>query len=135
MGNGDESQLTKADFTQKLSKKAYKQIKKRQMERLYELESECFDRGIPVMIVFEGWDAAGKGTAIRLLTERLDPRVQGAGNAGAPHPREAEALALAFLDGHPAPWPNGDFRPQLVWPGACGASRGPDAHPRLDPGL
>ncbi len=74
MGNGDESQLTKADFTQKLSKKAYKQIKKRQMERLYELESECFDRGIPVMIVFEGWDAAGKGTAIRLLTERLDPR-------------------------------------------------------------
>ncbi len=72
MGNGDESQLTKADFTQKLSKKAYKQIKKKQMERLYELESECFDRGIPVMIVFEGWDAAGKGTAIRLLTERLD---------------------------------------------------------------
>jgi polyphosphate kinase 2 (PPK2 family) len=74
MGNGDESLLAKADFAQTLSKKAYKQIKKTQMERLYELESECFDRGIPAIIVFEGWDAAGKGTAIRLLTERLDPR-------------------------------------------------------------
>ena len=26
------------------------------------------------MIVFEGWDAAGKGTAIATLTQRLDPR-------------------------------------------------------------
>jgi polyphosphate kinase 2 (PPK2 family) len=28
----------------------------------------------PVVIVFEGWDAAGKGGAIKRLTERLDPR-------------------------------------------------------------
>ncbi len=28
----------------------------------------------PVIIVFEGWDAAGKGGAIRRVTERLDPR-------------------------------------------------------------
>ncbi len=26
------------------------------------------------MIVFEGWDASGKGTAIAALTQRLDPR-------------------------------------------------------------
>jgi len=26
------------------------------------------------MIVFEGWDAAGKGTSINCLTQRLDPR-------------------------------------------------------------
>jgi polyphosphate kinase 2 (PPK2 family) len=28
----------------------------------------------PVIIVFEGWDAAGKGGAIRRVTEKLDPR-------------------------------------------------------------
>jgi polyphosphate kinase 2 (PPK2 family) len=73
MGNGAD-QLAQVDVTQKLSKKAYKQIKKAQLERLYELENECFERGIPVIVVFEGWDAAGKGTSIRALTERLDPR-------------------------------------------------------------
>jgi polyphosphate kinase 2 (PPK2 family) len=28
----------------------------------------------PVMVLFEGWDAAGKGGAIKRLTEKLDPR-------------------------------------------------------------
>lgn len=28
----------------------------------------------PVIIVFEGWDAAGKGGAIRRVTEKIDPR-------------------------------------------------------------
>ncbi len=28
----------------------------------------------PVIIVFEGWDAAGKGGAIRRITEKIDPR-------------------------------------------------------------
>jgi polyphosphate kinase 2 (PPK2 family) len=34
------------------------------------------ERGIgpPVCVVFEGWDASGKGGAIRRLVERLDPR-------------------------------------------------------------
>jgi polyphosphate kinase 2 (PPK2 family) len=29
---------------------------------------------VPTVIVFEGWDASGKGTAISALTQRLDPR-------------------------------------------------------------
>ncbi|GAE33532.1 polyphosphate kinase 2 family protein [Halalkalibacter akibai] len=56
------------------SKKQYKQqLKKKQLElillqrRLYELE-------IPVILIFEGWDAAGKGGAIKRITEKLDPR-------------------------------------------------------------
>ncbi len=28
----------------------------------------------PVMVLVEGWDAAGKGGAIKRLTEKLDPR-------------------------------------------------------------
>lgn len=32
------------------------------------------ERGRSVLIAFEGWDAAGKGGAIKRLTEKLDPR-------------------------------------------------------------
>jgi len=50
-----------------------RQVKKRQ-RRMRELEHEIHMRRIPVVIVFEGWDAAGKGGNIRRLTENLDPR-------------------------------------------------------------
>ena len=43
-------------------------------QRLYELEHAVFDAKVPVMIVFEGWAATGKGRLITLLAERLDPR-------------------------------------------------------------
>lgn len=43
-------------------------------DRLAELQRECSDAGLPVIVVFEGWDAAGKGSLIHTLTARLDPR-------------------------------------------------------------
>jgi AMP-polyphosphate phosphotransferase len=43
-------------------------------QRLYELEHAVFDAKIPVVIVFEGWAACGKGRLIQILAERLDPR-------------------------------------------------------------
>jgi AMP-polyphosphate phosphotransferase len=46
----------------------------RRRERLYSLQKASWDAGLPVILVFEGWDAAGKGTTIRALTEHLDPR-------------------------------------------------------------
>lgn len=66
--------LTAVDLTLTLPDKPYKKILRAQMARLLELEQMVYERGIPVMIVFEGWDAAGKGTTIRLLTEKLDAR-------------------------------------------------------------
>ena len=32
------------------------------------------EEGVPVVICFEGWDAAGKGGAIKRFVEKLDPR-------------------------------------------------------------
>src|SRR4051812_50119618 len=32
------------------------------------------DIGPPLLVLFEGWDASGKGGTIKRLTERLDPR-------------------------------------------------------------
>jgi len=42
--------------------------------RLHLLGYQVYLQKRPVVIVFEGWDAAGKGGAIKRLTERLDPR-------------------------------------------------------------
>ena len=66
--------LEKIDLTRELSKGEYKAVKPGLQRRLYDLQKACWDAQIPSIIVFEGWDAAGKGTAINLLTSRLDPR-------------------------------------------------------------
>lgn len=42
--------------------------------RLLRLQQKMHQRQRRAIVVFEGWDAAGKGGAIRRLTEHLDPR-------------------------------------------------------------
>ncbi len=66
--------LEKIDLTKKLDKQTYKQHMQILAERLYEVQKGSWDSGIPVVILFEGWDAAGKGTSIQTLTTPLDPR-------------------------------------------------------------
>lgn len=66
--------LEKIDLSKKTDKKEYKQKMPSLRNHLYALQKASWDAGIPVIIVFEGWDAAGKGTSIQALTERLDPR-------------------------------------------------------------
>jgi PPK2 family polyphosphate:nucleotide phosphotransferase len=56
------------------SKETYqKQIKKWQ-KRLLCVQQAYFHQNRRALIVMEGWDAAGKGGAIRRITEKLDPR-------------------------------------------------------------
>jgi AMP-polyphosphate phosphotransferase len=45
--------------------------------------------GPPLCVLFEGWDASGKGGAIRRLTGGLDPRHVHVAQFAAPNPREA----------------------------------------------
>jgi polyphosphate kinase 2 (PPK2 family) len=66
--------LEKIDLGRKLPKEEYKKLLPQVQRRLYDLQKACWDAKIPSIIVFEGWDAAGKGTSINLLTSRLDPR-------------------------------------------------------------
>jgi len=66
--------LENLDLTRTLSKADYERRLPSLQSRLFELEHAVFSAHIPVAIVFEGWAAAGKGTTIRLLSERLDPR-------------------------------------------------------------
>jgi AMP-polyphosphate phosphotransferase len=66
--------LEKLNLNQKLAKPEYdEQIGKAQV-RLRELEFDLYKRRAPLLCVFEGWDAAGKGGAIKRVTEMLDPR-------------------------------------------------------------
>ena len=66
--------LEKIDLTRKLSKGEYKARLPYLRERLYDLQKSCWSAGIPSVILFEGWDAAGKGTSVKALTRRLEPR-------------------------------------------------------------
>ena len=66
--------LDKVDLSKNLPKKEYKERLPLLRARLSNLQKACWDAHIPSVIVFEGWDAAGKGTAINLLTQRIDPR-------------------------------------------------------------
>jgi len=66
--------LEKIDLSRKLSKKEYKEQLPKLQRRLYDLQTAAWKAGIPSIVLFEGWDAAGKGTTIATLTQRLDPR-------------------------------------------------------------
>ncbi len=66
--------LSNVDLTCAISKEEYKKKRKELQEKLAFLHSELYRRRIPVILGFEGWDAGGKGGAIKRLTEALDPR-------------------------------------------------------------
>ncbi len=66
--------LDKLDLDQIVDKQTYKQTIPVLSDRLYSLQKASWDAKIPVIILFEGWDAAGKGTSIQKLTSSLDPR-------------------------------------------------------------
>ena len=66
--------LEKVDLTHSLTKEEYKSRLPALQDRLYELQLAGSETGLPSVIVFEGWDASGKGTTINVLTNRLEPR-------------------------------------------------------------
>jgi AMP-polyphosphate phosphotransferase len=66
--------LDAIDLDQRLSRKEYDKALPRLQIRLRELHWECFQKRVPALFLFEGWDAAGKGGAIKRLTQILDPR-------------------------------------------------------------
>lgn len=66
--------LAKADLTKSLKEAEYRKKLAKLQKRLETLHGELYRLRIPVILGFEGWDAAGKGGAIKRLTSHLDPR-------------------------------------------------------------
>lgn len=69
-----ESILSKTDLSRSYTKEEYKKKLGRLQKKMEKLHGELYRRRIPVVLGFEGWDAGGKGGAIKRLTERMDPR-------------------------------------------------------------
>lgn len=65
--------LGKINPNKELSKEEYKEKLDKYQKKLAQLQIDMFKERIPTVIGFEGWDAAGKGGAIRRLTAALDP--------------------------------------------------------------
>jgi len=66
--------LEKVDLSLTLDKAEYQALTSGLQRRLTDLQKACWRAEIPTIIVFEGWDASGKGSSVQLLTRRLDPR-------------------------------------------------------------
>lgn len=66
--------LSSVDLSVSLSHDDYKAKLREQQIRLRKLQQKIYQNQVPVLILFEGWDAAGKGGAIKRLTDVLDPR-------------------------------------------------------------
>ena len=66
--------LAQVDLTQSLSPDEYKEQLREAQTRFGKLQQSIDAEEIPVLVLFEGWDAAGKGGAIKRLTDILDPR-------------------------------------------------------------
>ncbi len=82
--------LEQINLKRKLPKKDYKASLPNLQRRLYDLEKTCWDQKIPSIVIFSGWDAAGKGSAISSITERLDPRGFKQYNTQAPRTNEKQ---------------------------------------------
>src|SRR3984957_16180904 len=71
-------------------------------------------KGLRVVVVFEGRDAAGKGGTIKAITERVSPRVFRVVALPAPSDREVATLPAALCGPSPGGGRNRDLRSQLV---------------------
>src|SRR5215470_4542696 len=78
----------------KVSRKAYEREMLRLQGELVELQEWVKATGQRVVVVFEGRDAAGKGSAIKRITEYLSPRV--ARIAALPMPTERQRTQWYF---------------------------------------
>jgi polyphosphate:AMP phosphotransferase len=73
-GDLASSVLDKIDLAKVIKEEDYKNELKRCQKRIREVEHEIYMRRIPIIIAYEGWDAAGKGGNIKRMVENLDPR-------------------------------------------------------------
>ena len=71
-----------------LGKNEYKKAMDRFQIELVKLQKWIHDKGLKVVVIFEGRDAAGKGGAIKRITESLNPRICRVVALGTPTGRE-----------------------------------------------
>jgi polyphosphate:AMP phosphotransferase len=84
-GEKHRSRLDETDLTLGLEREEYGRRLEESQQRIYELQHRLFRKGVSTALVYQGWDAAGKGGNIRRLTASLDPRGYRVVPVGAPN--------------------------------------------------
>ena len=80
--------LDSVDLKQRLPKARYESQLEDLQERLSRLAWSAREAKVATVLAFEGWDAAGKGSAIRRVTQAMDPRLYRVARIAAPTEEE-----------------------------------------------
>ncbi|MDB6093200.1 MAG: tmk 2 [Verrucomicrobia bacterium] len=86
--------LRAVNLEQELSEKDYDLLREKWLGRLSQAVRAALGKGRSIVFAFEGWDAAGKGGAIRRLTSAIDPRDYRVIPVAKPTPEEKHAHYL-----------------------------------------
>ncbi len=86
--------LAEVSLDQEVPEEEYRIRLKDAQKRLQVLHNRLYRKRVPVVIVYEGWDAAGKGGNIKRIAAALDPRGYEVVPVAAPEPQE---LARHYL--------------------------------------
>ncbi|WP_089719049.1 polyphosphate:AMP phosphotransferase [Candidatus Entotheonella palauensis] len=86
--------LDTVDLSKSLPRSDYRRQRTTYQGQLSRLSDQAAAQGLSSVLVFEGWDAAGKGGVIRRLTAAMDPEIYNVFPVAAPTPEE---LAHPYL--------------------------------------
>ncbi len=80
--------LADIDLAKELSEEEYRLELEKYQKELKDLQNRLYLKKIPVIIAYEGWDAAGKGGNIKRIASALDPRGYEVQPIASPEPHE-----------------------------------------------
>ena len=97
MGEPSNPKKTKHDHASKFPRREYEGELLRLQGELVKLKEWVRYNGLRVLVVFEGRDAAGKGGAIKRITEYLNPRLSAYRGAARTDRAREDAVVLPAL--------------------------------------
>jgi len=84
----DDGALEGFDKCVTIDKKVYREKLEDLQQRMREVQYTLYQKKIPLFVVYEGWDAGGKGGNIKRLVEPLDPTMYIVNTTAAPNETE-----------------------------------------------
>lgn len=94
---------TNGEQPAKMKRKAYEKALRKLQVELCHLQDWVRQKGVRVIVIFEGRDAAGKGGTIKAISERVSPRVFRVVALPAPSDREKTQLFMQrYIEHFPA---------------------------------
>ena len=131
----EEEPKGKGETSSRVKKKPYEKELKALSVELVKLQEWVKQTGHRIVVIFEGRDAAGKGGAIKSISQSMSARVCRVVALTAPSDREKTQWYFQRYAPHlPVRGRDRALRPQLVQPGRSGAGHGV-LHGRRVPGV